>query len=183
MTNDVRQSIAASISPDLVREACDEAKKRSVGGAEEFYRQLAMSLKRRVAAPLPENTPWVVILSAVDGGVRALLSSAAPRFLEPRGAHDDVASGALSVWFSVHHEDEIAPFASREEAKRALEQVIATIAQPGLRERLRIVPASRKGDQELLIHLTINAGETAPEPAKFLSTQVFQAFVDPAKPA
>ncbi len=182
MTTNVRQSIAASISPDLVREACEEAKARSAGRPEDFYTQLAMSLKRRVAAPLPENTPWAVILVAVDGGVRALLSSAAPRFLEPRGSHDDVASGALALWFSVHHEDEIAPFASREEAGRAMEKVIATIGQPGLRERLRIVPASRKGDQELLVHLAASADAVAPEPAKFLSTQVFQAFVNPAKP-
>ena len=113
MTINVRESIAASISPDLVREACVEAKARSAGRPEDFYAQLAMALKRRVVAPLPENTPWAVILVAVDGGVRAVLSSAGPRFLEPRGAHDDVASGAVSLWFSVHHEDEIAPFATR----------------------------------------------------------------------
>ena len=31
MTTNVRQSIAASISPDLVRDACEEAKARSAG--------------------------------------------------------------------------------------------------------------------------------------------------------
>jgi hypothetical protein len=182
MTNEVRKSIAASISPDLVREACEEAKARSAGRPDDFYAQLAMALKRRVAAPLPEDTPWAVILVAVDGGVRALLSSTAPRFLEPRGAHDDVASGAVALWFSVNHEAEIAPFASLAEAKRAVEGVIAAIGQPGLRERLRIVPAQRKGDQELLVHLAASTEEAAPVPAKFLKTQVFQAFVNPAKP-
>ncbi|TWO69530.1 hypothetical protein FN976_19805 [Caenimonas sedimenti] len=181
MTTNVRQAIAASISPDLVRQACEEAKARSSGSAEDFYAQLAMSLKRRVAAPLPENTPWAVILVAADGGVRAVLSTKAPRFLEPRNMHDDIASGAVSVWFSVHHEDEIAPFASREEAERGVQGVITAIGQPGLSERLRIVPADRKGEQELLVHMAAIVSQAAPEPAKFLSTQVFQAFVNPAK--
>ena len=182
MTDNVRQAIAASISPDLVREACAEATARSGGRAEEFYPQLAMAIKRRVAAPLPEDTPWAVVLVAAEGGVRAVLSTKAPRFLEPRGTHDDVASGAVSVWFSVHHEDEIAPFASQDEARRAVDQVIAAIGQPGLSERLRIVPAARKGEQELLVHLGATPAPAKPAPAKFLSTQVFQAFVNPAKP-
>src|SRR5690349_6325285 len=99
MTDNVRQAIAASITPDLVREACMEATARSGGRAEEFYPQLAMAIKRRVAAPLPENTPWAVVLVAAEGGVRAVLCTKAPRFLKPRGTHDDVASGAVSVWF------------------------------------------------------------------------------------
>lgn len=181
MTMNVRQAIAASISPDLVREACDEAKSRSAGRAEDFYVHLAMAIKRRVAAPLPGDMPWAVILVAIDGGVRAVLSTKAPRFLEPRGAHDDVASGAHALWFSVHHEDEISPFATQDDARRAVDGVIAAIGQPGLAERLRIVPAQRRGDQELLLHLTAATAEPAPEPAKFLSTQVFQAFVNPAK--
>lgn len=184
MTINVRQAIAASISPDLVREACEEARARAAGRVEEFYTQLAMSLKRRVAAPLPESTAWAVILVAADGGVRAVLSTKAPRFLEPRGSHDDVATGAVSVWFSVHHEEEITPFATREEAQRAMDEVVAAIGQPGLSERLRIVPADRKGEREVLVHLAASAAQAAPAPARspFLSTQVFQAFVNPADP-
>ncbi len=183
MTIDVRQSIAASITPDLVREACDEARARSGGRAEEFYPQLAMSLKRRVAAPLPETTDWAVILVAVDGGVRAVLNHAATRFLEPRGMHDDVVSGMLAVWFSINHEPEIAPFATRQEAQRAMEQVLGTIGQPGLADRLRIVPAWRRGEQELLVNLEARAPQEAPakKPEKFLSTQVFQAYVEPSQ--
>ena len=184
MTTTVRQSIAASISPELVREACEEAKARAAGRAEEFYAQLAMALKRRVAAPLAESTAWAVILVAADGGIRAVLSTKAPRFLEPRGMHDDVATGAMSVWFSLHHEDEIAPFATREAAQRGLDAVVATIDQPGLSERLRIVPADLKGERELLVHLAANVAQAtpaAPPKSPFLSTQVFQAFVNPAK--
>ena len=186
MTTSVRQAIAESISPELVREACEEAKARSGGRTEEFYVQLAMALKRRVAAPEPEGTAWAVILAAADGGIRAVLSTKAPRFLEPRGMHDDVATGAKSVWFSLHHEDEIAPFASREAAQRGLDAVVAAIAEPGLGERLRIVPAHLKGQRELLVHLSADVAlpTPAPAPAKspFLSTQVFKAFVNPAKP-
>ena len=185
MTINVRQAIAASISPDLVREACEEARARSAGRDEEFYPQLAMALKRRVAAPLPEETPWTVVLSGLDGGVRALLSNKGPRFLEPRGATEDVASGALALWFSVHHEDEIEPFATREAAQRAADEVVAAIGQPGLSERLRIVPAQRKGEQEVVVHLAASATTTvapaAPAPEEFLATQVFQAYVNPAK--
>lgn len=180
MTNEIRQAIAASISPDLVREACEEAKAKSAARPQDFYAQLAMSLKQRVAAPLAEDTPWSVILVAQDGGVRAVLSSAAPRFLEPRGARADVASGAVALWFSIHHEEEMVPFATRELAQRAMDQVIQAIDQPGLRDRLRMVPAQRRGEQELLVHLAANASDAAPEPAKFLSTQVFQAYVAPA---
>lgn len=182
MTTDLRQAIAASISPELVREACDEARARSGGRAEDFYVHLAMALKRRVAAPLPQNTDWSVILVAVDGGVRAVLNTQATRFLEPRGAHDDVASGMQALWFSINHEAEIAPFASRDEARHAMEKVLATIAQPGLSDRLRIVPARRRGAQDLLVHLGPVATEEAPKPReKFLSTQVFQAFVVPSQ--
>ncbi len=184
MTNP-RQAIAASISPELVQESCDEARARSAGRVEEFYVQLAMSLKRRVAAPVPESAEWAVVLAATDGGVRAVLSTKAPRFLEPRGMHDDVATGAMAVWFSVHHEDEIAPFETREAAQRGMEAVLATIGQPGLSERLRIVPASRKGQQELLVHMAANPAppSTGPAraPASILSTQVFQAYVSPAE--
>jgi hypothetical protein len=182
MTNNVRQAIAASISPELVREACEEAKAHPTGSAEDFYAQLAMALKRRVAAPLPEETPWAVILSALDGGVRAVLSNKGPRFLEPRGSNEDVASGALALWFSIHQQDEIEPFPSREAAQRAFDEVIAAIGQPGLRERLRMVPARRKGVQEVLVHLFANLAPAAPAPAAFLSTNVFQAYVNPAKP-
>jgi hypothetical protein len=182
MTNDVRHTIAAGITPDLVREACDEARARSGGRAEEFYAQLAMALKRRVAAPLPENSQWAVILVAIDGGVRAVLNTGATRFLEPRGMHEDPASGLPALWFSINHETEIAPFATRQDARQAMEKVLATIGQPGLSERLRIVPASRRGGQELLVHLQGALSEEAPKrPETFLSTQVFQAYVEPSQ--
>jgi hypothetical protein len=184
MTNAVRQAIAASITPDLVREACDEARVRAGTRVEDFYGHLALALKRRVAAPLPEATEWAVVLVAIDGGVRALLNTAGTRFLEPRGVHDDMASGAFALWFSIHHESEIAPFATREAAQAALENVLRTIGQPGLRERLRIVPAGRRGEQELLVHMSAKSPEEATrKPEAFLATNVFQAYVDPAKPA
>jgi hypothetical protein len=181
MTDEVRQSIAASITPDLVRDACDEARARSGGRAEAFYPQLAMALKRRVAAPTPDGSDWAVVLVAADGGVRAVLNHTATRFLEPRGTHDDVASGMLAVWFSIHHEAEIAPFASRQDGQRAMEQMLGTISQPGLSERLRVVPARRRGEQELLVNLAAAGKEAAPKKEKFLSTQVFQAYVDPSQ--
>lgn len=183
MSNDVRQAIAASITPELVEEACEEAKARTGTRTQDFYAHLAVALKRRIAMPLPTATEWAVVLVAVDGGVRALLNTAGTRFLEPRGVHDDMTTGALALWFSVHHEGEIAPFTKREEAQRAMDHVLSAIAQPGLRERMRIVPASRRGDQELLVHMNVAEPQEAPKekPEAFLSTTVFQAFVDPAK--
>lgn len=182
MKNDIQQALAAALTPELVRAACEEARLLSRGVIEVFYEHLASELKRRVAIPAPDVLTHVVVLMARDGGVRAVLDSSGTRFIEPRSWHADRVSGDISTWFSANQDDSIAPFASRDEAMRAADKIVAAINQPGLRDRLRVVPAERCVEQELRIYLSAGAIEAPPEPDKFMSTQVIHAYVSRSSP-
>lgn len=180
-TDTVTRDLSLRITPELMKQACDEARANSAGRIEQFYRQLAAAVKRHLAAVPAEVTSFAVILVAADGGVRCVLDTNGGRFIEPITIHDDPGTGTTSLWFSPHHETLISPFGSREAAAAAADRVKAAIGQSGLAERLRIVPAESLQEKELRVYLQAGERET-PKPEQFLSTQVFRAFVEPARP-
>lgn len=171
-----------TFSPDIVREMCDEARASSAGRIEHFYRNLADSLNRRLATAPADVATFAVILVSKEGGIRAVLDSTGSRFIEPTTAHEDRGTGAISLWFSPHHEQAINPFDSRESAERASKKVVAVIGQAGVADRLRVVPAESRKEKELCVHMAAAPKEKAKQPDQYLSTQVFQAYVDPARP-